>query len=191
MQPETTGPTIAADDVGVHFLHGAKDIVVRWGEIAQVCALRQNDPDGTPYIEVFVDHVSGVDFRFHNVEVGYEQTTAEMEKYLGGFTRAALEAVGSLDEGGQTIPVIWTRQEAVQPFQLAPPVIDPRPPTPEERAQIEAAHQAAIATCEKILGRQLEPHEIACVQTGFENGRIVGNIAARLCHELVERQGTE
>ncbi len=45
----------------------------------------RNYPDGTPYIEVFVDHISGVDFRFHSVEVGYEQTTAEMEMYLVGF----------------------------------------------------------------------------------------------------------
>ncbi len=191
MRPEVTKPVIAADDVGIHFLHGDKDIVVDWGEIAKVCALRQNHPDGTPYIEVFVDHISGVDFRFHSVEVGYEQTTAEMETYLVGFKRAALEAVRTLDEEGQTIPVIWTRDGAVQPFQLYPPVIDPRLPTPQERAEMEAAHQASIATCEKILGRQLEPHEIACVQTGFENGRIVGNIAAPLCHLLVERQRTE
>jgi hypothetical protein len=191
MQPKAIRQTIAADDVGIHFLHGDKDIVVDWGEIAEVCALRQHYLDGTPYIEVFVDHISGVDFRFHSVEVGYEQTTAGMEMHLIGFKRAVLEAVGTLDEEGQTIPVIWTRDEAVQPFQLRPPVIDPRPPTPQERAQMEAAHQASIVTCEKILGRQLEPHEIACVQTGFENGRIVGNIAAPLCHLLVERQRTE
>jgi hypothetical protein len=191
MRPEATRPTIVADEVGIHLLHGDKDIVVDWGEIASVCALRQSFPDGTPYIEVFVDHISGVDFRFRSVEVGYEQTTAEMEMYLVGFKRASLDAVRTLDEDGQTIPVLWTRDGAVQPFQLRPGVIDPRPPTPQERAQMEAAHQASIATCEKILGRQLGPHEIACVQTGFENGRIVGNIAAPLCHLLVERQRTD
>jgi hypothetical protein len=50
-----------------------------------------------------------------------------------------------------------------------------------------AAHQASIATCEKILGRALSTDEAECVKTGFENGRIVGSIAPPLCHLLVER----
>jgi hypothetical protein len=114
---------------------------------------------------------------------------AEMEKHLFGFRRARLEAVRTFEEEGQTIPVIWKRDEAIQPFQLRPPVVEPRDPTPQERAQMEAAHQASIATCERILGRPLEPAELACVQTGFENGRIDGSIAAPLCHLLVNRQG--
>jgi hypothetical protein len=191
MQPDATQPTITADEVGIHFLHGDHDIVVDWGEIASVCALRQTYSDGTPYIEVFVDHFSGVDFRFQSVEAGYEQTLAEMEKYLIGFSSAAVKAVRTFDEEAQTIPAIWTRDETVQPFQLRPPVIDPRSPTPQERAQMDAAHQATIATCEKILGRQLQPHEIACVQTGFENGCIVGSVAAPLCNLLVERERAE
>jgi hypothetical protein len=191
MQPETAKPTIFADDVGIHLPAVDGYALVDWGEIAQICALREKYADGTPFIEVFVDHLSGVDFRFHSVEPGYEQTTAEMEKHLIGFRRAGLEAVRTFEEEGQTIPVIWKRDEAVQPFQLRPPVIDPRDPTPQERAQMEAAHQASIATCEKILGRSLEPAELACVQTGFENGRIVGSIAAPLCHLLVKRQGGE
>src|SRR6185312_6072083 len=85
-------------------------------------------------------------------------------------------------------PPVWTRDEAIQPFELRPPVIDPREPTPEERVQMEAAHKASIATCEKILGRALDANEVACVQTGFENGRITGNIAPPLAQRLVERQ---
>jgi hypothetical protein len=189
MQPEASQLTIAADDVGIHFLHGAQDIVVDWGEIAQVCALREKYADGTPFIEVYVDHLSGVDFSFHNVEVGYAQVTAEMEKHLIGFTRAALEAVRTFDEEGQTIPVVWKRDETVQPFRLRPPVIDPRDPTAEERVQMEAAHRASIATCERILGRPLSFDELECVHTGFENGRIVGSIAHPLCDLLVKHQG--
>jgi hypothetical protein len=188
MLPKTTQPTIAADDVGIHFLHGAPDIIVEWGEIAQICALRQTYTDGTPYIEVFVDHFSGVDFRFHSVEVGYSQTTAEMERHLLGFKRATLEAVGTFEEIGETIPVVWKRDEAIQPFQFRPQVIDPRQPTLEERNQMEAAHRASIATCEKILGRSLRPDELTCVETRFENARIVGNIRAPLCNLLIKRQ---
>jgi hypothetical protein len=182
-------PTILADDVGIHFVVDENEaVIVHWGEIVAVCALREQNVDGTPYIRVFVDSFYGVDFRFTSVEMGYEQTTAEMEKHLIGFKRAALEAVSTFEEAGKNIPVVWKRDEAVQPFELSPPVIDRRPPTPAEQAQMKAAHQASIATCEEILGRQLEPHEIACVQTDFENGRIVGNILAPLCHRLVECQ---
>ena len=187
MQPEANRPTIAADDIGIHFMHGDKDVVVHWGEIAQICALREKYADDTPFIEVFVDHLSGVDFRFHSVEMGYEQTTAEMEKHLIGFKRAMLETVRTLDEE-QTIPVVWKRDELFQPFQLHPPVIDTRDPSPEERTRMQAAHQASITTCEKILGRPLSLDEVACVQTGFENGRITGKIAAPLAHFLMERQ---
>lgn len=190
MQPEATRPTIAADDAGIHFMHGDNDIVIDWGEIAQICALRQAGAEGTPFIEIFVDHLSGVDFRFHSMERGYEQATREMEKHLTGFKRGSLEAVGTLDEE-QTIPVIWKRDEALQPFQLRPPVIDTREPTPEERAQMQAAHQASLAACEKILGRPLSPDEVACVQTCFENGRIAGNIAPPLAQFLVERKSGE
>jgi hypothetical protein len=190
MQPRAAEPTIFADDVGIHLPVVDGHVVVDWGEIAQVCAVREKYADGTPFIEVFVDHVSGVDFRFHSVDRGYEQTTAEMEKHLTGFRRAGLEAVRTFDEDEQAIPVVWKRDEAVQPFQLRPQLIDPRDPTPQERARMEAAHQASIATCEKVLGRPLTPAELACVQTGFENGRIVGCIAPPLCHLLVERQGS-
>ncbi len=31
MQPEATGPTIVADDVGIRLLHGDKNIVVELG----------------------------------------------------------------------------------------------------------------------------------------------------------------
>lgn len=186
MQPEER--SMFADGVGIHLPAVRNYVVVNWGEIAQICALREKYANETPYIEVFVDHISGVDFRFHSVEAGYEQTTAEMEKHLIGFRRAALEAVRTFEEEGQTIPVVWKRDEAIQPFQLQPPVVDPRDPTPQERVQMEAAHKASIATCEKILGRPLSPKEAVCVQTAFENGRITGNIAPPLANLLVERQ---
>jgi hypothetical protein len=147
MEPDATSPTIAADDVGIHLLHGGKDIVVGWGEIAQICGLREKYADGTPFIQVFIDQ--------------------------------------------QTIPVVWKRDEVVQPFQLRPSMVDSRDPTPEERVQMQAAHQASIDTCEKVLGRRLEAEEIACVRTAFENGRIVGSVAAPLCQLLVERQNGE
>lgn len=191
MQPDLNQPTMAADNVGIHFLHGGNDVVVEWGEIAQVCALRAKYADGTPFIEVFVDHLSGVDFRFTSVEAGYEQTIGEMERQLIGFRRAVLEAVHSFEEEGETIPVVWKRDEVVQPFQLRLPVVDSRDPTPQEIAQMQAAHQASIESSEKILGRRLEPDEIACVRTAFENGRIVGSIAAPLCDVLVERERGE
>ena len=187
MQPEPPIRTVAADEMGIHFLAGDEDIVVDWGEIAQICALREKDADGTPFIEVFVDHLSGVDFRFHSVDPGYEQTTAEMENRLIGFKRAKLEAVRTLDEE-QTIPVVWERDEASQPFQLRASAVDPRDPTPEERARMKAAHDSSIATCEKILGRPLRGEEVACVKTGFENGRIMGSIAPPLAQLLVARQ---
>ncbi len=190
MQSEAPRPAIYADDMGIHFLRsGRDDVIVDWGEIAEVCALRENYEDGTPFIEVFIDHISGVDFRFHSVELGYQQTTVEMEKHLIGFRRAALESVRTFEEEGQTIPVIWKRDEGLQPFELRPLKVDPREPTPEERAQMERAHLASIATCEKILGRSLTADELACVETGFENGRIVGSIASPLCHLLVKHQG--
>jgi hypothetical protein len=190
MQPQASPPSISADDVGIHFLGSSRnDIIVHWGEIAEVCALRDTYADGTPFIEVYIDHFSGVDFRFHSVEAGYEQTTAEMEKRLIGFRRAALEAVRTFEEEGETIPVVWKRDEALQPFQLQPLKVDTREPTSEERAQMERAHQASITTCEKILGRSLTSDELACINTGFENGRIVGNIAPPLCDLLLKHQG--
>lgn len=177
-----------ADDVGIHLPAVNEYVVVDWGEIAQVDALREKYQDGAVFIDVMIVHISGVDFHFHSVDGGYEQTTAEMEKHLMGFRRDRLEAVPTFEDAGETIPVVWKRDEALQPFQLRPPIIDPRDPTPQERVQMEAAHKASIATCEKILGRPLGADELACVQTGFENGRITGNIAPPLAQLLVERQ---
>jgi hypothetical protein len=190
MEPEATQPAIAADDVGIHFLRSARDIVVDWGEIESVDAARCESADGSSFLEVYINHLSGVDFRFHDVEAGYEQVMASMEQHLVGFSRAIAEAAGTWEQKLDSPPV-WKRDEAIQPFQLRPPEIDPREPTAEERQRMESAHRASIATCEKILGRLLQPQEIACVQTGFENGRIVGSIAAPLCHMLVERQSSE
>jgi hypothetical protein len=188
MQPEDAQPAIAADDVGIHFLRsGRDDIVVDWGEIASVDAARCDSTDGSTFLEVYIDHISGVDFRFHDVEVGYARVMASMEQHLIGFSRATAEAAETWDKKLDSPPV-WKRDEAIQPFELRAPVIDPREPTPQERVQMEAAHKASIATCEKILGRPLDAKEVACVQTGFENGRITGNIAPPLAQRLVDRQ---
>jgi hypothetical protein len=189
MQPEASQPAIAADDVGIHFLRsGRDDIVVDWGEIESVDAARCESADGSSFIEVYIDHFSGVDFRFGSDEAGYEQVMASMERHLIGFSRAQAEAAGTWEQKLK-MPVIWRRDEAVQPLQLRPPLIDPREPTAEESVQMEAAHRAAIATCERILGRPLSADELACVHTGFENGRIVGDIARPLCDLLAKQQG--
>jgi hypothetical protein len=101
-------PAILADEIGVHFLRsGRNDIVVEWSEIEQVCALRQRNPDLTEWIEVFIDHLSGVDFTFLSVESGYVQVMAAMERHLNGFSRARLEAVGTLDEEENFPVVVW------------------------------------------------------------------------------------
>jgi hypothetical protein len=186
MQPRSTRPTIAADDVGIHFVAGDEDILVAWGEIASVCASR-SPHEGKTSTEVFIDHYTGVDFRYQSSEDGYEQVTAEMEKHLVGFKRAQLEAVSISGE----ILLIWERDEAVQPFQIQPEVIDPRDPTPEELAQMESARRACIASDEKLLGRPLRPEEVACIQVWFENGRIMGNTTPPLSQLLIERHNAK
>jgi hypothetical protein len=191
MQPEAAMPTMFADDVGIHLPAVDGYVVVHWGEIAQVDALRETDANGTTFIDVMIVHLFGVDFHIRSVESGYGQTTTEMEKHLIGFRRSALEAVPTLEEAGETFPVVWKRDEVLQPFQLMPPVIDPRDPTPQERAQMERAHLASIAACERTLGRPLTVDEVACVNTRFENGRITGNIAPPLAQLLVGRQGRQ
>jgi hypothetical protein len=115
---------------------------------------------------------------------------ASMEQHLSGFSRAKAEAAEVWDKRLDP-PLVWKRDETIQPFQLRRPTVDTRQPTPEERAQMERARRASIATCEKILQRSLVADELACVQTGFENGRIVGSIAPPLCHLLAERKGGE
>ena len=187
MRCESPRPTVIADDVGIHFLPDEDDVVVAWGEIAGISGLRLERADGTPFLTVYIHHITGVNFALLSNEVGYEQAIAEMEKHLIGFRSMALEAVRPFSEVG-TVAGIWDRNEAVQPFQLRPPVIDPREPTAEERAEMEAARQASIAACEAILGRPLKADELKCVEIGFENGEITGGIAAPLCRLLVERQ---
>jgi hypothetical protein len=188
MQDSSNKNTLFADDVGIHF-QGVrnKDIVVVWGEIAQICAVRMRYADNTPFIQIHVDHISGVDFRFQDSEAGYEQVMREMEKHLIGFTRSALEAVGSLEVEAD-IPIVWKREESLQPFQVQQMVIDPRDPTPEESIQMDAARRATIETCEKKLGRPLNSEERECVCIGFENGRIVGHVKPPLCNLLIEHQ---
>ncbi|MBK8498857.1 MAG: hypothetical protein IPL52_08570 [Flavobacteriales bacterium] len=190
MRSEQSRPTIFADDLGIHFSAGEEDIVVVWGEIAAICASRQVY-QGTTHIEVFVDHFTGVDFRFQSGEAGYEQTTAEMEKHLIGFDRAQLEVVRISPEDGEEINDVWVRDEAVQPFQMQPDVIDPRDPTPDEVAQMETARRASIASSEQLLGRPLHPEEVACIHVWFENGRIMGNTTPPLSQLLIERHNAK
>lgn len=190
MQTTSARPIITADNVGIHFVAGDEDILVAWGEIAAVCA-SQRVHQGTTHIEVFVDHYTGVDFRFHSVETGYEQTTAEMEKHLIGFRRDQLEAVASPGNDAEEIRVVWERDEAVQPFQLQPEVVDQREPTLKERAEMESARHASIVSAERLLGRPLQPEELDCIHVWFENGRIMGSTTPPLAQVLIDRRNAE
>ena len=185
MQPSEDQPSITADDRGIHFVRVRdEDIVVSWGEIGSIDAAKCESPDGTTYIEIYVNHLSGVDFGFHSTETGYADVLASMERHLIGFKTSDVEAAKTWGEKlGR--PPIWKRDEQVQPFQLEPLVVDTRPPTEAERQQMTEAHRASVVTCERILGRPLQPHELACVHTGFENARIVGRIASPLSELLV------
>lgn len=188
MPSQPNDSRIIADEKGIHFRHsGRRDIVLVWGEIAAVAADRGIFADGTPFLEIYVDHISGVDFRFHNGEQGYGHVVNLMEKKLIGFSRAKAEAVSTSEEicGPQSL---WTRDEILQPFELLPPEHDSRPPTLEETARMKDAHEASIATCERILGRRLHSHELDCIHTGFENGRIVGSIKMPLSDLIAGRQ---
>jgi hypothetical protein len=188
MQPPADRPNITADERGIHFVGVTdRDILVSWGEIESVDAAKCASTDGSIVLEVYVNHFSGVDFRFHNVEPGYLQVMSVMEQRLIGFSRSKLEAAGTWEEKLDGTAV-WQRDESVQPYEFQPQVVDPRPPTEAERLQMAAAHQASIATCAKLLGRQLQDHELACIYTGFENGRIVGNISPPLCNLIAPPQ---
>jgi hypothetical protein len=186
---EEAKPRITADDAGIHF-HGSgrKDIVLHWGEIASVDAARCEATDGSTFLEIYVDHISGVDFRFDDVEDGYAQVMLAMEKHLNGFSRAEAEAARTWDQK-QDAAVVWKRDESVQPFEIHPPEIDTRAPSDEELKQMDSGRQACVAACERKLGRHLTPAEIGCIYVGFENGRIVGNIRKPLCDLLLEREG--
>lgn len=190
LQPEPARSAIVADEVGIHFFVGDEDILIAWGEVASVSASRW-PYEGNIHTRVFVDHYTGVDFRFHSGEVGYEQTTAQMEKRLIGFSRAQLEAVDVSGEDGEHIHDVWVRDETVQPFELQPEVVDPRDPTPQERADIEAARHASIASAERLLERPLQPEEVACIRVWFENGRIMGSTAQPLAQLLIERHNAK
>ncbi len=187
MQPSAHRPGITADDRGIHFVGiRDKDIVVPWGEIESIDAAKYTSIDNTTFVEVYVNHISGVDFRFHSTEDGSANVLAAMERHLIGFKPSGVQSAGTWEENLDR-PPLWKRDERLQPFQFEPPVIDNRPPTDAERQQMVAAHQASVATCERILGRALLPAELACVQVGFENARIVGNIASPLSKLLAAR----
>ncbi|MBP7514266.1 MAG: hypothetical protein KA791_06950 [Flavobacteriales bacterium] len=134
---------------------------------------------------VYVDHYTGVDFRFQSVEPGYAQTITEMEKHLIGFSHTQLEAVPICHEIGEEIHLLWKRDETIQPFQLQPE--DTRDPTVEELAQMEAARHASIVTSARLLGRPLTPEELECIQVWFENGHIMGSTAPPLSDQLREQ----
>ncbi|MGD0769659.1 MAG: hypothetical protein ABSB42_15860 [Tepidisphaeraceae bacterium] len=148
MPPPASNLSITADDVGIHFLRsGRDDIVVEWGEIESIDAARCDAADGSSFLEVYVNHISGVDFYFQNVELGYEQVMASMELHLIGFSRNRAEAEGTWEQKLDT-PVVWKRDVSVQPFQLRAPKIDTRDPSKEELTQMESAHRATISTQE-------------------------------------------
>jgi hypothetical protein len=176
---------IFADDAGIHFEGSTREIIVHWGEIAAICAVKETSNEGEPFLEIYVDHMSGVDFRFHSVDEGYAQVLAEMEKHLIGFSRERLETVRTIEEMNYDIPAVWTRDENVQPFELHEEPIVRRDPTEAEAEQIVRARAAAIETCERILGRTLTEAERAFVHVDFKNGKIVGNIYGLLA-ELVK-----
>ncbi len=178
---------VAADETGIHFLGAPEDILLEWDEIASVHAARFKGADGTSYLEIFVDHFTGVDFRFQDAEEGYDQVLAAMEQHLIGFQRARVEAVVPFEKAGD-MAEIWKRDEAIQPFRLRPQKVDNREPSPEERLQMESAHKASIATCERILGRALSADELQCISTRFENGRITGGITSPLRDRIVRRE---
>jgi len=180
--------TIAADAKGIHFQGTTdRDIIVSWGEIESIDAIRFASQDGKDFHEVYVNHVSGVDFRFNSVDRGYAEVMASMELHLIGFVRSAVDSAGSWDEKADQ-PFVWKRDENVQPFELQPLVLDDRPPTEQERTQMAAAHEASVSTCERIMGRPLLAEELKCVYTGFENARIVGRIDQPLADQLLARQ---
>jgi hypothetical protein len=188
MQPSADRPSITADDRGIHFVGVSdRDIVVSWGEIESVDVAKYTSADGSTFLEVYVNHFSGVDFRFHSVEPNYAHVVAVMEQHLIGFSRSKLEAAGTWEEKPDGT-VVWQRDISIQPYEFQPQVVDPRPPTEAERVQMAAAYRATVATCEKLLGRQLQDHELACIYTGFENGKIVGSISSPLCNLIAPPQ---
>jgi hypothetical protein len=95
MTDERKRAVIAADDMGIHFLRTpGDDIVVTWDELDAIIVGRLRENNGFEYLEFYVHHISGVDFRFHNVEPGYSEVMQELERRLPGFSRAAAESVG-------------------------------------------------------------------------------------------------
>ena len=98
---------ISADEVGIHFRgSGSRDIVIHWGEIASVDADRCDSTDGSTYLEIYLNHVSGVDFRFGDDHNEYAEVMLAMEKHLRGFSRNHAEAAGAGD-----FRVVWQRGE--------------------------------------------------------------------------------
>ena len=102
-------PSILADALGIHLRHDPDhDVFVSYEEIDGICAAWHRDSAGGRFLEVYIDVVAGVDFRFHNVDSGYAQVMAVLEERLPGFSRAAAEAVGRFEETFDT-PVVWRR----------------------------------------------------------------------------------
>lgn len=116
--PAPEGPRIFADDAGIHFRRsGARDFILDWGEIAGVDTARRESDDGTSILEIDVGHFSGAEFRFHDVDPGYDQVINAMEQHLLGFSRAKAEAAFPNDQKQENAPPIWKRNEVLQPFQ--------------------------------------------------------------------------
>jgi hypothetical protein len=191
MNSATDEPRIAADDIGIRFLaiasRGPDYPGVEWGEIHQVCALRNQIENVPPWLEIYVDHFSGVDFRFTSAEKGYEQVMTAMEQHLSGFSRARAEAVGTWEEE-QDLPVVWRRDLVAQPFESRLPQKGPRGPKHVETHAMECLRNATIAVCEMRLGRQIEAGELRCIHTDVKDGTIQANIAEPLSKTLTRRQ---
>jgi hypothetical protein len=182
LQPTTSESAFSeteADGAATQWLNG--------GEIEGICALWNRAEADRPWLEIYVDHFSGVDFRFSNACKGYEQVMTAMEVRLLGFSRDRAEAVGSWEEE-QRLPVVWRRDLVAQPFESRLPEADPRDPTPVELHVRESVRNVTIAICALRLGRELEADELRCVHTDLKDGKIQGAIAYPLSETLTRRQ---
>jgi hypothetical protein len=60
--------------------------------------------------------------------------------------------------------------------------------TPEQARQLRAAHDATVASCERLLGRPLTNEEKGCIHDEFKDGELVGSVAPPLSDTLKARQ---
>ena len=65
---------------------GETTLLLTGGRSKASTRLVADSADGSTFLEVYINHLSGVDFRFHDVEVGYNRWWASMEQHLIGFS---------------------------------------------------------------------------------------------------------